>query len=358
MVSEMTIILRVLAAILGTLVVYGTLRSAVRTLLTPRSIRDPITSAVFIFVRRLFNIRLRWLNSYTSRDHWMAYYAPTSLLALLLVYLSLVQLGFMFLFWASGAMTWGEAFTVSGSSLLTLGFAKGGTFLQTVLDFLAAAIGLILVALVIAYLPTMYSAYSARERAVTLLEVMAGKPPSAITMLLRYYRNNGLGELHQSWASWEEWFAYLEESHTSLAALVFFRSSRPEHSWVTSAGTVLDAAALTLSTIDRPFDAQAALCIRSGYLALRRIADIFLVEYSEDPQFPEEPISINRSEYDAAYDEMQEAGMPLKSDREQAWLDFAGWRVNYDKPLLALSQVTMAPEAPWTADRDPATKKA
>ena len=351
----MMIFLRILAGIVGALVVFGTLRSAVRTLLTPRSIRDPITSFVFISVRRLFNIRLRWLKSYTSRDHWMAYYAPTSLLTLLIIYLLLAQLGFMFLFWASGVTTWGEAFTVSGSSLLTLGFAKGSTFLQTVLDFLAAAIGLILVALVIAYLPTMYSAYSERERAVTLLEVMAGKPPSAITMLLRYYRNNGLGELHQSWANWGEWFAYLEESHTALAALVFFRSSRPEHSWVTSAGTVLDAAALTLSTIDRPFDAEAALCIRSGYLALRRIADIFLVEYSEDPRFPDDPVSINKSEFDAAYDEMREAGMPLRSDREQAWLDFAGWRVNYDKPLLALSQLTMAPEAPWTADRSPAS---
>ncbi|UCG25135.1 MAG: hypothetical protein JSW55_03825 [Chloroflexota bacterium] len=351
----MMIFLRLLAAIIGILVVYGTLRSAIRTLLTPRSIRDPITSAVFIFVRRLFNIRLRWLRSYASRDHWMAYYAPVSLLVLLLTYLALVQLGFMFLLWASGVSSWGDAFTVSGSSLLTLGFAKGDTFLQTVLDFLAAAIGLILVALVIAYLPTMYNAYSEREKAVTLLEVMAGKPPSAVTMLLRYYRNNGLEELHQSWATWEEWFAYLEESHTALAALVFFRSSRPEHSWVTAAGTILDAAALSLSTIEMPFDAQAALCIRSGYLALRRIADIFLVPYKEYPHFPTDPISISRAEFDAAYDELREAGMPLKDDRDQAWVDFAGWRVNYDRPLLALSQLTMAPETPWTADREPAS---
>lgn len=347
--------LRVLSAIIGILVVYGALRSAVRTLLTPRSIRDPITSFVFRFVRRLFGARLRWLKSYHGRDRWMAYYAPTSLLVLLLVYLLLVQLGFMFLFWASGVPAWGEAFTISGSSLLTLGFARGTTFLHTSLDFLEAAIGLILVALVIAYLPTMYNAYSERERAVTLLEVMAGKPPSAVTILLRYYRNNGLGQLNQLWANWQEWFAYLEESHTALAALVFFRSSRPEHSWVTSGGAVLDAAALALSTIDKPFDVQAALCIRSGYLALRRIADFFQVHYAEEPRFPDDPISISRAEFDAAYDEMQEAGMPLKDDREQAWIDFAGWRVNYDKPLLALCQLTMAPAAPWSADRSPAS---
>jgi hypothetical protein len=283
----------------------------------------------------------------------MAYYAPVSLLILLLTYLFLVQVGFMFLLWASGEITWGEAFTISGSSLLTLGFANGSTLLQTILDFLAAAIGLILVALVIAYLPTMYSAYSERERAVTLLEVMAGKPPSALTMLLRYHRNNGLDELQSTWAKWEEWFAYLEESHTALAPLVFFRSSRPEYSWVTTAGTVLDAASLTLSAVDTPFDARAALCIRSGYLALQRISDIFLVRYTMNPKFPGNPISISKEEFEAAFEELKEAGVPVKPDREQAWLDFAGWRVNYDRPLLALSQLTMAAEAPWTADRGP-----
>ena len=147
-------VLRIISAILGLLVVYGALRSAVRTLLTPRSIRDPITTSVFILIRRVFDLRLRWLKTYEKQDHWMAYYAPVALLCLLLFYLFLVQIGFMFLLWASGETSWANAFTISGSSLLTLGFANGTTFLQTVLDFLAAAIGLILVALVIAYLPT------------------------------------------------------------------------------------------------------------------------------------------------------------------------------------------------------------
>jgi hypothetical protein len=27
------------------------------------------------------------------------------------------------------------------------------------------------------------------------------------------------------------------------------------------------------------------------------------------------------------------------------------WRCNYDEPLLALAELTLAPEAPWSADR-------
>ena len=41
----------------------------------------------------------------------------------------------------------------------------------------------------------------------------------------------------------------------------------------------------------------------------------------------------------------------MKPDREQAWQDFGGWRVNYDVPLVALAGLTMAPVAPWSSDR-------
>ena len=36
----------------------------------------------------------------------------------------------------------------------------------------------------------------------------------------------------------------------------------------------------------------------------------------------------------------------MVDDRDQAWRDFNGWRVNYDAPLRGLERLTMAP-APW-----------
>ena len=50
-------------------------------------------------------------------------------------------------------------------------------------------------------------------------------------------------------------------------------------------------------------------------------------------------------------DELAAAGVPLVADREQAWRDFAGWRVNYDEPLLALCALCGAPPARWSSDR-------
>ena len=38
--------------------------------------------------------------------------------------------------------------------------------------------------------------------------------------------------------------------------------------------------------------------------------------------------------------------MPVVEDRDQAWRDFNGWRVNYDSVLRKLEKLTMAP-TPW-----------
>lgn len=344
-------IFQILVFLSGFLLVLATLYSAIETFVLPRGEPSILTRLVFEVVRRLFLLRLRKRDSYARRDRVLAFYAPVTLLLLLPVWLALVSFGYMGMFWAFDGGSWFQAFRVSGSSLLTLGFERAEGMPQTILAFTEATIGLMLVALLIAYLPTMYAAFSRRETAVTLLEVRAGSPPSALDMIERFQRIHGLDRLGEQWEEWERWFADIEESHTSLAALVFFRSPQPDHSWVTAAGAVLNAASLTLAAVDIPHDPRADLCIRAGYLALRRICDYFGIVYNPAPSYPEDPISISRDEFEAALERLKTSGCPIQADRERAWLDFAGWRVNYDLILLALADLTDAPEAPWTSDR-------
>jgi hypothetical protein len=344
-------IFHLLVFIVGLALVARAVFSAIQTFVLPRSANDRLSRFVFQTIFDLFRLLLRKTRTYEQRDRIMAFLAPIGLLALIPIYLILIFLGFAGMYWALGNVgSWEQALKVSGSSIVTLGYAAPGDLADGLLMFAEAAIGLILVAVLIAYLPTMYSAFQRREQAVTLLEVRAGSPPSAVEMILRYHRIHGLDQLNVLWVQWEQWFADVEESHTSLAALVFFRSPQPDHSWVTAAGAVLDAAALLRSTIDVPRDAQADLCIRAGYLALCRIADFFQIPYNAHPQ-PADPISVSRAEFDAAYEELARDGVPLVADRDQAWRDFSGWRVNYDTVLLALAAITMAPYAPWSSDR-------
>jgi hypothetical protein len=296
---------------------------------------------------------LHFVKSYRRRDSIMAYYAPIGLLLLLPTWYMLILLGYAAMYWALGVGNLFAVVRLSGSSLFTLGFDISKTPTVTVFAFSEAMLGLMLVGLLIAYLPTMYSAFARREQAVNMLEVRAGSPPSALEMLLRFHRNHGLDKLADYWKTWEAWFADIEESHTTLPALIFFRSPRAENSWVTAAGTVLDAASITLSAIEIPYEVSAALCIRAGFLTFRRIANYFDIPNPQDPHYPATPICVERREFDEVLDQLAVAGVPLKADREQAWRDFAGWRVNYDRALILLCGLVMAPKAPWSSDRMP-----
>lgn len=345
----MAIIVKIIVFAAGFVVVAATLISAVRTFILPRGQNVRITRAVFVIVWYVFDLRTR-NKTYLERDQIVALYAPICLLLLPVAWISCVMVGYAAMFWALGVPSLRAAFTLSGSSLLTLGFAPVSDLPTTALAFSEATIGLGLMALLLAYLPSMYSAFAKREAAVALLEVRAGSPPSAVEMILRFARIHGLDQLNQQWPTWELWFVETEESHTSLAPVVFFRSPQPERSWVTAAGAVLDTAALVASTLDQPRVPNAELTIRAGYLALRRIADFFNLHHDPNPQ-PSDPISVTRAEYDAVCAQLEAEGVPLKADREQAWRDFAGWRVNYDQALLGLAGLTMAPPAPWSGDR-------
>lgn len=342
--------IRLLVAALGVALAAVTVRSAVRQFVLPRASRDAITAFVFRAISRIFHLRMRKAATYEDRDRVMAMFAPTALLTLPVVWLALVLLGFTAIFWAAGVRPLMTAFRVSGSSILTLGFAFAEDLPVTILEFIEGAIGLILVALLISYLPTMYAAFSRREAMVNLLDVRAGSPPSAVEMFERYHRLGRAAELSALWVAWEQWFVDIEETHTSLAALSFFRSPQPDRSWITSAGAILDAASLYSSTLDLPRDPQADLCIRAGFLALRRIADFFGIPYNAHPQTGD-PISIARREFDEICDRLAASGVPLRADRDAAWAAYSGWRVNYDTPLIALAALTMAPYAPWSSDR-------
>jgi hypothetical protein len=160
--------LRILIFLFGMAIVARTVFSAVQTFVLPRSARDKLTTLVFRSMLRLFNLPLKRTTSYEQRDRIMAYFAPIGLLALIPAYLILIFIGFAAMYWAVGNVgSVGQALKVSGSSIITLGYAAPSDLADGLLMFAEAATGLILVAVLIAYLPTIYSAFQRREQAVT-----------------------------------------------------------------------------------------------------------------------------------------------------------------------------------------------
>lgn len=349
----MPIALRVILGLSGAVVAVATILSAIRTTVLPRGVQSRVSSGVVSAVRAAFRLRARRSDSYESRDRIMAMLGPVALLSILASWLVLLLGGFTLVYLGVTDRPVAQAVELSGSSIFTLGTTSARGIGPLLITYVEAGIGLLILALLITYLPSIYGAFSRRENEVALLEVRAGVPPRAATMLIRYHRiEEAQYRLVELWTQWEAWFADVEETHSTFPILVFFRSPQPERSWITAAGALLDGAAFWVAAVDHPVDPQAQLCLRAGYIALRRIAELFGIGFDPDPP-PDGPVSVSRSEWEKEMDDLAVAGVPVKADRDAAWVAWTGWRVNYDHVLLALSRLVEAPLAPWTSDRSP-----
>ena len=116
--------------------------------------------------------------------------------------------------------------------MLTLGFDSPGGLSRQLAAFAAAGVGVTVVALVIAYLPTLYGAFSRREALITKLTVRAGAPPSGPTLLSSSWELGRFEQLEEVWDGWEDWFIEVGESQTTFPQLSFLRSPRSHNHWV------------------------------------------------------------------------------------------------------------------------------
>jgi hypothetical protein len=344
------IVAHVVAFLLGVALLQAVLRSAVRTVVVPRGEPVMLTRVVFLAMRAVYTPLAGRHHDPEKRHAVMARYAPVSLLVLAFVWAASVIVAFVPMHWAVSDLTWAGALELSGSSVTTLGFVPAPNDAAMALAVLEALIGLGVVALLIAYLPTIYGHFSRREEQVLKFEVRAGSPPTPTQFLSRLHAIGWVDRIGMEWEPWETWFEELQESHTSQASLAHFRSQAWSNSWITTAGAVLDTAAISEAAIDHPSQPEATLMLRAGFLALRDIAAFYSLPSNDDPA-PNDPISVTREEFEVVLDELAAAGLPLVADRDQAWRDFAGWRVNYDHALLALCSLVAASPARWSSDR-------
>ena len=346
--------LEVVGFVAAAAVVVATVLSAVQAVVLPRATQNAIPALTTVSVRAVLRLRIRGIENYDDRDRVMAMLAPVALMLMLVTWLLLIFAAYSVMFFTLSGRSLARSIELSGSSLVTLGTSSDPRFGPSVLSYSEAGLGLLVVALFITYFPSIYAAFTRRETGVTLLQVRAGTPAQATTMLIRYHRiEERRYQLTELWRQWEAWFADIEESHSTFPILVFFRSPQSDRSWITAAGALLDGAAFWVACVDEhPIDPDAQLCLRAGFLALRRIADAFQIPYDPDPA-PDARITISRQEWDRAMAEMADAGVPLVADRDEAWQAWRGWRVNYDSVLLRLARLVEAPPTPWVSDRSP-----
>lgn len=318
------------------------------TLVIPRG-RVGFIKVVDSLVNRFYRKVGRILGSYERRDRFYASEAIATLGALLATWLVGFLVGYGLLLWPiDGRLL--SALREAGSSLFTLGFAAHSGTAPSIVDFLAAGSGLIVVALQIAYLPTLYGAYNRRETEVTLLGPRAGIPAWGPEMLARVQLARGIEQLPVIYEAWERWSADVAESHSSYPSLLTFRSPEPYSSWIVSQLAVLDAAALHLAACPETAPFTARLCLQMGFNCLRQLSRTLHIPVDEDPR-PDTPIKLTWDEFLAGWDRILELGLPVECTPEEAWPHFRGWRVNYELAAYQLAWAIDAVPARWSGPR-------
>jgi hypothetical protein len=295
-----------------------------------------------------------------------ALYAPVALVSLPLVWMILMVIAFTCIFWGTGSLTVQRAFEVSGSSLTTLGFAEPDTTARIWLSFIEATIGLGLVALLISYLPTIYSAYNGREKGLVRLRPLTGTPPTA-TDLIQTLHSIGALDGVDFWRNQGDWILDMEQTHTAFPILSYFPETRPDHSWVASVGALLDASSLIVSASETRTgdvyvdEAKGPLAVFVyGVPAFIRIARAANVPLPEPPRReelaphlgqPAPSICVTRDEYFSAMASLSPILTVTAGTEEDGWRRFSWMRSGYEPALRAMAGLTYAYPAPWTTDR-------
>ena len=347
---------RVVAAVIGALLVIAAAHSVTGTLIVSRPVSSRLTNWVDRAVDAAYQVVASRTADYQRRDQLLATQAAAILVTQLVVWLGVSFAGYALLLWPFAARGLASAFTDSGSSMFTLGFAEPAGAGPAVIVFLAAATGLVIVALQIAYLPTLYASFNRRETEVALLNARAGVPSWGPELLARtkYALGTGtstLDTLPELYGQWERWAADVAESHTTYLPLVRFRSPGPLSSWVTALLAVLDSAALYLAlSPDAAPSVPARLCLRGGFLCFTRIARAMGIDVPEEANATD-GISLTYQDFLDGVATLRAVDFPIERDPEQAWPDFAGWRVNYERAAYAVAAAVYAVPAKWSGPR-------
>ncbi len=266
----------VVVAVLGVALVLLAFADLVNTLVTTSTSvakawpSRVVTRVTYAAVR---GVAARLTDGSAARERLLATFAPLLLLELLAMWVLLQVVGFAMLWWALEGLptlnTPEDALYYSGVVFFTVGFGEivPAAAVPRLGALVEAFSGVITTALVIGYLPSLYAAYSDRERALMTLDDGSGGRITPTHLVMAWSPDADPKKLEARFIEWEAWAAGILETHSTLPLLRFFRSHEPLQHWVTALGLLADAA-LHSQIILGAYDGR-------GYWFLRRVSAVF-----------------------------------------------------------------------------------
>ena len=346
--------MHVVAIIAGAVIIFVVLLDAFETVVLPRRVQRHFRITVWFY-------RYTWvpyarlashIHSQRRRESMLGYFGPLSMIGLLELWAGGLILGFALLQFGAGAhlsttgnphISFGVLLYHSGETFFTLGYGDitPVSGFSRALAVIEAGMGFAFLAVVIGYLPTMYSAFSRREIEISLLDARAGSPPSAAELLLRAVDSRDQGALDRLFQDWERWAAEVLESHLSYPVLSFYRSQHSNQSWLGALTVALDVTALVIAGIDQIGKQQALRTFKVARHAVVDLAQVVNAHY--DPQAPDR---LSPEDLVAIRAQLAQKGLQLRQGPE-ADGKLSDLRVLYEPYVHAIAKNLFITLPPW-----------
>ncbi len=350
--------MRVLAGLIGVVIIIVILWDAFETIILPRRVtrRFRLTRLFYQYTWLPLSRLLYLIFSETRTENLLSFYGPISVILLLAIWACGLIFGFGLLQFAVGSAAHAsQGFSdlatdlyFSGTNFFTLGL---GDFYPRntparLLTVLEAGMGFGFLALIIGYLPGLNQSFSRREANISMLDERAGSPATASEMIRRNVVDGNVDELQRLLADWERWSAELLESHLSYPFLAYFRSHHENQSWLGALTTILDTSALVSSAIEGSLQRQARMTFA---IARHAVVDLAIV-------FGISPAKRARERLSAAdlaklSDVLAASGFAVR-DAVETEKRFSDFRHLYEPYLFSLAKYFCLDVSPWVGEQD------
>jgi hypothetical protein len=345
------------AFIAGVAIFLIVLWDAFEAIILPRRVtrKFRLTRLFFRSTWEVWRLMTSLVSARKSREAFLGFYGPLSLLVLVGVWATGLVFGFGLMQYGAGS-----AVVISGSepSFLTDIYLSGTTFftlglgdviprsgLARALVVIEAGFGFGFLAAVIGYLPFIYGSFSKREVDISLLDSRAGTPPTAGELLRRHSYPHGQEALRELLKDWEHWSAELMESHLSYPVLAFFRSQHDNQSWVASLTAILDTSALVMVGIEGACEKQAELTFA---ISRHAVVDLSQVFGTAPASMPFDRLTAEQLRH--IRDILAQHGLKLR-DGEEADGRLTELRRMYEPYIYALASYLNQTLPPWIPEK-------
>ncbi|MCP3939523.1 MAG: two pore domain potassium channel family protein [Actinomycetia bacterium] len=341
--------MHVLATVVGVSLVGAVLADLVNTLVTTTTSNGRFWLTRILYTRTWTIVRAvgHRIRDDDRREKFLSTYAPVSVIALLVAWVAQQIVGFGLIWWGMGGLEGGKGLAdsmyYSGVVFFTLGFGEivPGGAVPRIGALVEAFAGVLTTALVIGYLPALYSAYSEREQKLLTLDDGTEGRITPTNLILSRAPTGDPRTLDRFFEEWEAWVAQVMETHTTFPMLSLFRSQHLGQHWITALGLVTDAA-LHMEMIDGCDGRAPYWMLRRSVRLMQQLtsgADLSSHRAALDADFDERV-------FRDLYDSMDDHGFPMKPYAE-ALAQGRDLRRRYDARLEYLIDLLEAPRGFW-----------